>query len=150
MALLVVVGLTVGVVGGCGVGLLGVVQVFLLKKQKGSQRGQHLLKVRFASSAASSRLARPVLEAATGAVVAAVTAKLVYRVAVCSPPPLASMPEGPLATVGAAAMAAKSSCCGAGEAKATAARAALARTILLIPIVSEKESIARRSDSECE
>lgn len=53
---------------------------------------------------------------ATGAVVAPVTVKLVYRDAVCCPPPSAFIADGPLATVGAAAIAAKSSCCGAGDA----------------------------------
>lgn len=59
-----------------------------------------------------------------GAVVAAVKVKLVNKVAVWIPS--SSRAEGPLATAGAVSRAAKSSCCGAGEAKAILATAAAA------------------------
>lgn len=64
-----------------------------------------------------------------GAVVAAVKVKLVNKVADWIPS--SSRADGPLATAGAVSRAAKSSCCGAGEAKANPATAAATARCLL-------------------
>ena len=86
----------------------------LLKMHRASYHGQ--LHLGF-----NHRFARPVLEGAAAAVVAAGEAKEVAREAVWRGTPLL---EGPRATDGAAVTEAKLGACGAGEAWTAAARAA--------------------------